>query len=56
MEPARTSASITIYLKKYSSEVNTIIDSDPTKFPQSKKHFKPLQNIILNSKLARHTG
>jgi hypothetical protein len=56
MEPARTSASITIYLKKYSSEVNTILDSDPTKFPQSRKNFKPLQNIILDSKLARHTG
>lgn len=56
MEPARTSASITIYLKKYSSDINTILDSDHLKFSQSRKHFKPLQNVILDSKLARHTG
>lgn len=56
MEPARTSASITIYLKKYSSDINTILDSDHSKFSQSRKHFKPLQNVILDSKLARHTG
>lgn len=56
MEPPVTSAALTIHLKKYIKNVNDIIDADPTKFPQSKKNFKPLQNVILDSKLARHTG
>lgn len=56
MEPPVTSAALTIYLKKYIKNVNNIIDADPTKFPQSRKHFKPLQNVILGSTLARHTG
>lgn len=56
MEPAVSSAAITIYLKKYSEAINSILDSDPTKFPQARKNFKPLQNVILSSKLASHTG
>lgn len=56
MEPAVTSAALTLYLKKYSETVNEILDSDYTKFPQSRKHFKPLQNVIVSSKLRASTG
>jgi hypothetical protein len=56
MEPAVTSAALTLYLKKYSESVNEILNSDYTKFPQSRKYFKPLQNVIVSSKLQAHTG
>ncbi len=56
MEPAVSSAALTLYLKKYSETVNEILDADPTKFAQSRKQFKPLQNVIVSSKLQSHTG
>ncbi len=56
MNPPVTSASITLFLKKYSATINEILDVDFTKFPLSRKHFKPLQNVILSSKLQSHTG
>jgi hypothetical protein len=56
MEPAISSAAITLYLKKYIKNINEIIDIDPSKFPQARKSFKPFQNVILSSKLSKHTG
>lgn len=56
MEPAVTSAAITLYMKKYSDTINGILDADSTKFSQARKCFKPLQNVIVSSKLAQHTG
>lgn len=56
MEPAISSAAITLYLKKYIKTINEIIDQDPSKFPYARKNFKPVQNVILSSKLAKHTG
>jgi len=52
MEPPITSAAITIFLKKYIKNINDIFNQDPSKFPLSRKHFKPLQNVILSSTLS----
>ncbi|MCK9255584.1 MAG: hypothetical protein GX793_01590 [Bacteroidales bacterium] len=46
MEPAVSSASITMYLKKNSEEINKILDEDSSIFPQARKYFKPLQNVV----------
>ncbi|HOZ30822.1 MAG TPA: hypothetical protein PLL66_07880 [Bacteroidales bacterium] len=56
MEPAITSAAITLFLKKYIKPVNDIFNEDPSKFPQSRKHFKPLQNVILSSTKVVNSG
>jgi hypothetical protein len=52
MEPEVSAASITIYIKTNSDTINQILTSDITKYPQSRKYFKPLRNIIPISKLA----
>lgn len=57
MEPIVTSAALTVYLKKNSDEVNEILDKDLSLFPQIRKHFKPLQNVLYyNPKDVRSTG
>ncbi|MDD3740294.1 MAG: hypothetical protein PHH30_03560 [Bacteroidales bacterium] len=56
MEPAISSAAITLFLKKYIKSVNDIFNEDPSKFPQSRKHFKPLQNVILSSTKLVNSG
>ncbi len=52
MEPEVSAASITIYIKTNSDTINQILSSDITKYPQARKYFKPLRNIIPISKLA----
>lgn len=54
--PSITAAAITDFLKKYSDHVNKIISEDPTKFPESKKYFKPVQNVIKERFTPSKTG
>ena len=51
-----SAAAITDFLKKRSDLINEILDNDPTRFPESRAHFRPLQNIIPESKLIERTG
>lgn len=45
-----SAAAITDYLKKHFEEINEILDENPSKYPESKQYFKPLKNIIRESK------
>ncbi len=57
MEPAVTAAALTVYLKKYSTDINLILEKDLSLFPQIRKHFKPLQNVLYyNPKDIQKTG
>jgi uncharacterized lipoprotein YehR (DUF1307 family) len=42
-----SAAAITDYLKKHFNEINEILESNPSKYPESRRYFRPLQNIII---------
>lgn len=41
-----TAAAITDYLKKHFDEINEILEENPSRFPEARANFKPLQNVI----------
>lgn len=45
-KPSKTAAAITIYLKKHKDVINEILIKEPTRFPELRSKFRPLQNII----------
>ena len=49
-DPPISAAAITDYLKKHFDEINEIVDSDPSLYPESRAHFRPLQNVIPEKK------
>lgn len=52
MEPSVTPAAITQFIKNNSTVINEILFADSTKYPLSRRYFKPLTNVILQSRLA----
>ncbi|MBN2779059.1 MAG: hypothetical protein JXR36_15585 [Bacteroidales bacterium] len=49
-DPPISAAAITDYLKKHFDEINEIVNSDPSLYPESRAHFRPLQNVIPEKK------